>query len=86
MAILSFLLSHEAATKRAMERKPNFVVHVETCGNISVLDRFVELDAEDLENAHNIARAWVHDMGNASAAIRRVYPDGTLDKPSGIIS
>jgi hypothetical protein len=78
---LSFLLSADAAEQRMAERKPAFVVHVETSSDMSVADRFVELDAGDIEQAGNLADAWVDRMGNASAAIRRVMPDGTLHKP-----
>ena len=78
---LSFLLSADAAEQRMAERKPAFVVHVETSSDMSVADRFVELDAGDIEQAGNLADAWVDRMGNASAAVRRVMPDGTLHKP-----
>mgnify|MGYP000023512927 FL=1 len=78
---LSFLLSADAAEQRMIERKPAFVVHVETSSDMSAADRFVELDADDAEHASNLADAWVNSMGNASAAIRRVMPDGTLHKP-----
>jgi hypothetical protein len=78
---LSFLLSADAAGQRMIERKPAFVVHVETDSDMSVADRFVELDADDAQQASNIADAWVDRMGNASAAIRRVMADGTLHKP-----
>ena len=82
---LSFLLSSEAAQCRMVERKPAFVVHVETSSDMNVADRFVELDADDLGQAGNIANAWVRSMGNASAAIRRVMDDGELHKPCAII-
>lgn len=82
---LSFLLSSEAASARMIERKPAFVVHVETSGDMSVADRFVELDADSIEHAGKIADAWVNSMGNVSAAVRRVMPDGTLHKPCAII-
>ena len=81
MATLSFLLSADAAEQRMVERKPAFVVHVETSSDMSVADRFVELDADGADHAGNLADAWVDRMGNASAAIRRVMPDGTLHKP-----
>ena len=81
MATLSFLLSADAAEQRMAERKPAFVVHVETSSDMSVADRFIELDADDADHAGNLADAWVDRMGNASAAIRRVMPDGTLHKP-----
>lgn len=82
---LSFLLSSEAAQGRMVERKPAFVVHVETSSDMNVADRFVELDADDLGHAGDLAHAWVKSMGNASAAIRRVMHDGELHKPCAII-
>jgi len=82
---LSFLLSSEAAESRMVERKPAFVVHVETSSDFNVADRFVELDADDLGHAADLADAWVCKMGNASAAIRRTFPDGTLTSPCAII-
>jgi len=82
---LSFLLSSEAASARMADRKPAFVVHVETSSDMSVADRFVELDADGIEHAGNLADAWVNSLGNASAAIRRVMPDGTLHDPSWIV-
>ncbi len=85
MHTISFLLSADAASKRMIARKPKFVVHVETCGDIAKAKRFVELDADDAEMASNIADAWVFSMGNASAAIRRVMRTGELHKPSKIV-
>lgn len=82
---LSFLLSSEAASSRMIERKPTFVVHVEVDSDMSVSDRFVELDADGIEQAGNLANAWVNSMGNASAAIRRVMPDGKLHTPCAIV-
>jgi len=82
---LSFLLSSEAAQGRMVERKPAFVVHVETSSDMDVADRFVELDADDLGHAGDLAHAWVKSMGNASAAIRRVMHNGELHKPCAII-
>jgi len=84
MNTLSFLLSAEAADKRMVERKPAFVVHVETNGDMNVADRFVELDADDIVHADNIAMAWIM-RGNTSAAIRRTLHDGTLTKTMGPI-
>jgi len=84
MNTLSFLLSAEAADKRMVERKPAFVVHVETNGDTSVADRFVELDADDIVHADTIAMAWIM-RGNTSAAIRRTLHDGTLTKTMGPI-
>ena len=78
---LSFLLSADAADQRIIERNPAFVVHVETSSDMSIDNRFVELDADSAEHAGNLANVWVDVMGNASAAIRRVMPDGTLHKP-----
>ena len=81
---MNFLLSAEAADKRMDERKPLFVVHVETHGDINVADRFVELDAEDIVHAENIAIAWIM-RGNTSAAMRRTLHDGTLTDAIGPI-
>ena len=81
---MNFLLSAEAADKRMVERKPLFVVHVETHGDINVADRFVELDAEDIVHAENIAIAWIM-RGNTSAAMRRTLHDGTLTDAIGPI-
>ena len=82
---VSFLLSADAAQARMSERKPAFVVHVETHGDISVADRFVELDANEVTQAENMANTWVRHMGNTSAAVRRVLHDGTLLDPIKII-
>ena len=78
---LSFLLSADAAEQRMTERNPAFVVHLETSRDMAVADRFVELAAGEIEQAGNPPDAWVDRMGNASAAVRRVMPDGTLHKP-----
>lgn len=84
---LSFLLSSEAASQRAIARKPRFVVHAEVVSGLCrEADRFVELDADDIGHAHTLADAWVNRMGAASAAIRRCDADGSLHKPCGIIS
>lgn len=82
---LSFLLSTEAAKARMVERKPAFVVHVETTSNFEFPDRFVELDANEVTQAENMAITWVRHMGNTSAAVRRVLHDGTLLDPIKII-
>ena len=82
---LSFLLSVEAARARMVERKPAFVVHVETSSDINVADRFVELDANEVTQAENMANTWVRHMGNTSAAVRRVLHDGTLLDPIKIV-
>tara|TARA_R100001369_G_scaffold80566_1_gene111028 strand:+ start:239 stop:565 length:327 start_codon:yes stop_codon:yes gene_type:complete len=84
MNTLSFLLSAEAADTRMVERKPAFVVHVETNGDTSVADRFVELDADDIVHADTIAMAWIM-RGNTSAAMRRCLHDGTLTDTIGPI-
>ena len=81
---MNFLLSAEAADKRMVERKPVFVVHVETHGDMNVADRFVELDAEDIVHAENIAIAWIM-RGNTSASMRRTLHDGTLTDAVGPI-
>ena len=84
MNTFSFLLSAEAADTRMVERKPAFVVHVETNGDMNVADRFVELDADDIVHAENIAMAWIM-RGNTSASMRRALHDGTLTDTIGPI-
>jgi hypothetical protein len=81
---LSFLLSSEAAQGRMVERKPAFVVHVETSSDMNVADRFVELDADDIVQAENIAFGWLK-RDNISAAMRRVLHDGSLTDAIGPI-
>tara|TARA_R100001510_G_C7653586_1_gene211887 strand:- start:3390 stop:3653 length:264 start_codon:yes stop_codon:yes gene_type:complete len=83
---LSFLLSSEAATARMAERKPSFVVHIETHGDMSVDDRFIELDATNLNGAMRLIDTWMRGEKYASAAMRRVMPDGTLHDPAWIKS
>ena len=48
-----------------VERKPAFVVHVETSSDMDVADRFVELDADDLGHAGDRAPMG-QAMGNAT--------------------
>lgn len=82
---LSFLLSSDAAAQRMAQRKPRFVVHAEMISGLDRnSDRFQEIDADDLAHAHNLARHWIDKFGAASAAIRRVDPDGSLNKPCHI--
>jgi len=81
---LSFLLSTEAAKARMVERKPAFVVHVETTSNFEFPDRFVELDANEVTQAENIAFGWLK-RDNISAAMRRVLHDGSLTDVIGPI-
>tara|TARA_R110000737_G_scaffold1270_1_gene3746 strand:- start:5567 stop:5893 length:327 start_codon:yes stop_codon:yes gene_type:complete len=84
MNTLSFLLSDKAAGQRMSGRKPAFVVHVETDSDMSVADRFVELDADDIVHADTIAMRWIM-RGNTSAAMRRCLHDGTLTDTIGPI-
>lgn len=81
MAALSFLLSSDAAAQRMIERKPRFVVHAEARGG-----EFSELDAECAQHAHNIASAWTQNGLADSAAVRRVFHDGSLGQPIRIWS
>ena len=85
MNTLSFLLSAEAADKRMVERKPAFVVHVETHGDMNVADRFVELDADDLNHGVALAKHWVKNLGKTSAAVRQTFKNGRLKSPSLIV-
>jgi hypothetical protein len=73
---LSFLLSSEAASARMSERKPAFVIHAEVSPGSD--EPMVELDADSFEHAHNLAQNWLVYGRAASAAIRKVYADGTL--------
>ena len=76
---LSFLLSAAAADLRMLERKPAFVVHIDTSGDVTEAHRFLELDASDAEHASNLVDA--HHVGNSGTTIRRVMPDGSLHDP-----
>ena len=76
---LSFLLSAPAADQRMAERKPAFVVHVDTSGDVTEAHRFLELDAMDVEHASNLVDAY--SEGNACTTIRRVMSDGSLHDP-----
>jgi hypothetical protein len=73
---LSFLLSSEAAQARIAERKPAYVVHAEVAPSSDA--PMVELDADSFEHAHDLAQNWLVYGRAASAAIRKVYADGTL--------
>ena len=90
---IDFLVSSEVAINGRIARKSQYeatgegfkyVVHVEIHGDMGVADRFVELDADSYEHAHNLANAWVERMNNISASIRKVRDNGTLDKISFI--
>jgi hypothetical protein len=76
---LSFLLSAAAADQRMSQRKPAFVVHIDTSGDVTDAHRFLELDASDIEHASNLVDA--HCDGNARTTVRRVTHDGTLHDP-----
>ena len=76
---IDFLLSDKAAAGR-LARGPGFVVHAEIKPG-----RYVELDADDMAHADRLAATWVRECGAVNAAIRRVYPAGTLGEAiSGI--
>lgn len=80
---LSFLLSSAAASQRA-NREPSarFVVHAEVVSGMDrESERFVEIDADDVEHAHTLARHWIDTFGAISAAVRRKEPNGALHKP-----
>ncbi|SRR5210317_1888565 len=86
---IDFLVSSKIAIEGRVARKAKYkllgehfkyVVHVETHGNMKVPDRFVELDAESIEHAHDLADTWVVTMGNCSASARKVKGNGTLEK------
>jgi len=77
---VEWLMGNEAAQQRMASRKPAFVVHAET-----VRTGMQELDAESVEHAHTIASAWCRNGMATSAAVRRVFPDGSLSKVVGRI-
>lgn len=76
---LSFLLGSEAAEMRT-QRAPKFVVHVELFSG-----KFTELDAEDVDHGHRLACDWCEREAAQSAAVRRVFDDGSLSKVVGEI-
>ena len=78
---LSFLISAEAAAERMVERKPNFVVHIELDHGSDVADRFVELDCITLNGAMRLIDDWMRDGKYASGSMRRVMDDGELHEP-----
>ena len=82
---ISFLLSSDAASMRrhrvySGENVSAFVVHCEVSSG-----EFQELDAESLENGHTIASVWCKNGMAISAAVRRVWPDGSLGPVIGRI-
>ncbi len=58
-----------------LQRGPKFVTIVEMAGG-----RYVELDADDVEHGHRLAKVWTdpeHFRG-MTASVQRVLPDGSL--------
>ena len=45
----------------------------------------VELDASDIDHANNMVAAWIKNGMAQTAAIRRVYDDGSIGKIIGKI-
>jgi hypothetical protein len=39
------------------------------------------LHAESVSHAHNLAHAWVDNMGARGASVRRIYKEGPHNKP-----
>jgi len=85
MNTLYFLLSSEAADSRMVERKPSFVVHVECHSDMKIDERFIELDADDLNHGVALAKHWVKNLGKTSAAVRQTFKNGRLKSPSLIV-
>ena len=82
MHALSFLLSHDAANARMIERKPRFVVHLELVSGMDRdVPRFEELDADSAEHADKIGSAWKQNSMCISYAVRRVMHTGELHRP-----
>ena len=75
---LKYLMSKEAAVLRFKDRKPNFVVHLET--NPYTDEPMTELCATDLIHANNIARDWLLNGRAVSAGVRKANPNGSLEK------
>ena len=89
---MNFLLSSEAAADRVTRLgrqiqwcgKPVRVVHVEIHGALGEASRFEEFDAPFDRMAHFIVKTWLTRHGASTAAIRMVYPDGTLSEAGTI--
>lgn len=85
MQTIHFLLSDKAAMARNENRKPSFVVHVECHSDFEIDERFIELDADDLNHAVALAHHWVRVLGKTSAAVRQTFENGRLKSPSLIV-
>ena len=85
MQTIYFLLSDEAAMARKENRKPSFVVHVECHSDMKIDERFIELDADDLNHGVALAKHWVENLGKTSAAVRQTFKNGKLKSPSLIV-
>lgn len=88
---VKWLCSDEAAKARYQRLTPvgetypmiihEYVVHVELNGRMENLERFQEIDADNIEHALALAKQWVTVHGAASVAIRKVGRDGSLGIP-----
>ena len=58
-----------------------YVVHVELNGNCENLERFQEVDADNIEHALTLAKHWLMVHGSTTVAIRKVGRDGSLGIP-----
>ena len=58
-----------------------YVVHVELNGNCENLERFREIDADNIDHALTLAKQWVTVHGATSVGIRKVGRDGSLGIP-----
>ena len=87
---VKWLTSGEAATAR-YKRLTNgqddpmithqYVVHVELNGNPENLERFQEIDADDITHALALTKSWVMVHNATSVAIRKVNQVGGLGSP-----
>jgi hypothetical protein len=77
---LSYFFDRDVAEKRMASRKPAWVVHCEVS-----IGSFIEVDAGDADHARALAQNWVKNGAALSAAVRRVFPDGTLGAVIGSV-
>ena len=59
----------------------NYVVHIELNGNPENLERFQEIDADDITHALALTKSWVMVHNATSVAIRKVNQVGGLGSP-----
>jgi|TARA_R110001583_G_scaffold41496_2_gene132016 hypothetical protein len=87
---VKWLTSNEAAAaryKRITDGKKypmithQYVVHIELNGRMENLERFQEIDADDISHALALVKQWLKIHHVTSAAIRKVKRGGSLGSP-----